>query len=321
MTEIATDEAAPDLPPPSAPRRGRSPSAAGGTGAAAAAVVCAALLAAAGWFAWRPVRLNAILRDLTSADPAARKAAEDRLPSSKEAVVALLPELSASPSPAQRRRAVRAASALDLKDDPAGMDLLKRAASDPDPSVREDAMACLGRFANAGSTEALKALLDLTRQSAKDGADVPPGLIEALGEAAPPSEQGRSLLADQGLDLLGHPSPKVRSALLRSLGMALLGRTGEPSPETNKLLHGLLASAADPDAEVRAALDAVLRQMQGPKAVPFALGALDHPDPWVRLWGETTLRVATGKSAGYDPFGPEAERRAAAEQWKGLAKP
>lgn len=315
MTEIAADE---DAPAPPAPRRGHAPSGASGAGALAASAVGAALLAGAGWFAWGPARLNGALEDLLAADPAIRKAAQESLAARKEAAVARLPELAASPNPLQRRRAVLAAAALDLKDDPAVLELVGKAASDPDPSVREAALACLGGFTNGGSPGALKALLDLCKPSEPA---LPPGLAEALGEAAPPSEQGRSLLAERGLELLAsHPSPKLRSALLRSLGMLLAARTGDPAPEALKLLQGLVASASDPDPEVRSALDAVLRQMQGAKAVPFALAALESPDAWVRLWGESVLREATGKGAGSDPLGPEEARRSASEQWKALAR-
>lgn len=316
MTEIATESDAPDLPSPPS-RRSRAPSGASGAGAIAAAAVCGGLLAGAGWFAWGPARLNGALQDLTSEDPAVLKGAQDRLAASKEAVQLRLPELSGSSNPLQRRRAVRAAGALGLKDDAETLEIVKKASTDTDPLVRRDALDCLKGFANAGSAEALKALLDL---ASKEGTAASEALVDALGEAAPPSDPGKGMLADRGLELLSapHPSPRLRAALVRSVGMVLLGK--EPSADAERILHGLLASAADPSPEVRSALDSVLRQLQGPRAVPLALGALEHADPWVRLWGETVLRSATGKHAGSDPLGAEAARKAGAEQWKTLTR-
>ena len=325
MTEVAADANVPDIPP--LPRRaGRGGSGSGGFGATLIALVATGLLLTAGGLAWRPARFSGALQALADENPAAQEAARKTLLDMKDYAATRLGAVAMSPAAPQRLRAMRGIRILGLKDDRALGELVRKAAADEkeDPAVRSEAVSCLGQFANDGSKDALSALLDLAE---KPSVTLREDLSGALGEMQLPGEEGKLLLVERALKALGptpHSDPRIRGAYLKALRNHLTGWLGTPeaapSEQALKTLQAAVWRAADEEAGIRLEADALLRQIQEPKRIALALDCLPHEDPWIRVWAEATLSDLSGRCAGFDPFGPEGERKAAAEKWRALVK-
>lgn len=70
----------------------------------------------------------------------------------------------------------------------------------------------------------------------------------------------------------------------------------------------------EPAARNQAAVQAAERRDRS--AVPHLVRMLDSDDPATRLVAGAALKRITGETLGYDPVGPESERREAIARWE-----
>ncbi len=319
MTEIANDENAPAVP--SLPRRASrsAPSSGGKAAPILLGVVAVALLAGGAGMAWRPLKFSGALDALGGEDANARKQAAQALADMKEYATPRLHTLCTSTSAPQRLKALRAVRALALTGEADFLKTVVETASAPkeSPALRAEAISGLGEAA-AQSPEALQPLLDLAEKGNPDA-------LEALADLSPSKDPClKPLLERAQKSLEGSGSPRTKAAYLRSLQGILAACLGAgesaPAAPASQVLQAGLNASLDPDPVVRAEAERLLKLPQGAKRMALAQEGLNSPDAWTRVWSEAVLREATGRGVGYDPFAPEADRRAAAERWKD-AKP
>ncbi|MEO0079464.1 MAG: HEAT repeat domain-containing protein, partial [candidate division WOR-3 bacterium] len=156
----------------------------------------------------------------------------------------------------------------------AGIDLLERHLSEPDPKVRESIARALGRM---GTERATKPLLELLR-------DLNPAVriaaAQGLAELADPQA------VDGLMDELADDNPEVRKAAIDALG-----RIGDrrAAPVLTQIMID------DPRSEVRLAAQDALRRISSKMVAPL-VRALSTGDPKERIQALATI-VSEGKAA------------------------
>jgi HEAT repeat protein len=78
----------------------------------------------------------------------------------------------------------------------------------------------------------------------------------------------------------------------------------------------LYARLQDEDPVVRARAAIRAGQVKDPKAVPFLVDRLDDEDEVVRFCAILSLERITGKTMGYEYYGPRHDRTEAVERWR-----
>lgn len=184
-------------------------------------------------------------------------------------------QMAVSDDPAVRQRAIEA---LALRKEPAGLQEYLWAFADPDPGIRQAAVAALGKIpANVLLEQILDVLVD-NQEDAVRALDVAlPELDPALGDAL------LKLFQDDTLTV------PIRRAAAYSLGRLRARQALVPLAEG---IH-----TADPSLALSCAL--ALAQLRDTRAVPTWIDLLAHDDPGLRQLAVYALAELGGKAA-YD---------------------
>jgi cyclophilin family peptidyl-prolyl cis-trans isomerase/HEAT repeat protein len=197
---------------------------------------------------------------------------------------------------------VRARAALAMgriQDERYFAPLIEATRPDVEREVRLRSLFALGQLGLAVGMEVVPAAVEACREAlADDDLEVVVGAVQALGKLGTPEVPGIVT------PLLGHDSADVRSAaahaLFRCRFVPLWRREAEEAPPLpDASVEALLATASDPDPEVRRAVAYAFSRYGDPRATTGVAKLVTDPDEWARLFAVRAIGRA-GESSGVD---------------------